>query len=197
MMWLFVALLGGLALGARSVLLLPLAYLASWRRRDWGLAIYFVFGVLVLNEVSIGDVLSYAAVKAAFFLILPSFMALREMMSGVHPPRLPKDYRELRPAVAIPAALVLLGVVYEPLFIAGVILLLAPGTGVERLKSSWPLLAAMALPILALFTLRVLRNELYTPETQVALLAAFSIFAFLWRWRERKRVDFRLYGESM
>ncbi|KUH34448.1 hypothetical protein APY94_02100 [Thermococcus celericrescens] len=197
MMWLFVALLGGLALGARSVLLLPLAYVASWKRRDWGLAIYFVFGVLALNEVRIGDVLSYAAVKAVFFLILPSFMALREMMSLTFLPSLPKDYREIRPEGAIPAALVLLGIVYWPLFIAGVLLLLVPGSDVRGLASSRLPLAAVVLPILALAALRVLRNELYTPETQVALLAAFSIFALLWRWRERKRVDFRLYGDSM
>ncbi|QDA30589.1 hypothetical protein FH039_01715 [Thermococcus indicus] len=197
MMWLFVALLGGLALGARSVLLLPLAYLASWKRRDWGLAVYFLFGVLALNEVRIGDVLSYAAVKAVFFLILPSFMALREMMSWTSLPSLPKDYREIRLENAVPAVLVLLGMVYWPLFLAGVPLLLFSGGDMKDLMPSIPLLVVVTLPLLALAALRVLRNELYTPETQVALLAAFSIFALLWRWRERKRVDFRLYGDSM
>ena len=185
-MWLLAALAGGLALRAYAVLLLPMAYALSRKNRDWGLAVYFVYGVLVLNAASFSDFLSYQALKIVLMLVLPSLMALREMMMGFEIPR------KAEPGVLIPAALFILGAVYDVLFFAGIVLTLLSGFKSQHFVTAKNLLAPIGFLTVVIAIIRAAYPSLYTPETQVALAAAVAIFAILLGLREREQVEFRV-----
>ncbi|WP_157721580.1 hypothetical protein [Thermococcus pacificus] len=104
------------------------------RNRDWGLAVYFLYGVLVLNAASFSDFLSYQALQVVLMLVLPSLMALREMMVGFEIPG------KVEPEVLIPAAPFILGAVYDVLFFAGIVLTLLSGFKSQHLVTAKNLL---------------------------------------------------------
>lgn len=186
MIWLLATLIGGGILGAYAVLILPLAYLIAKRNRDWALAIYFLYGILVINEVDFSDFLSYSALKVILMLILPSLMALREMMQGVEIPR------KIEPDVLLPLTLLILGAIYNILFLMGVLLILAEDFKIQHFDTAKGLLAGIGFPILAIVIIRVAYPVLYTPETQLGIVAASTILTVLLGLRGQERVEFRL-----
>jgi hypothetical protein len=187
MIWLIAALAGGLALRAYAVLLLSLVYAFSRKSRDWTLAVYFIYGVLILGEVWVKDVLSYQSLRVTLMLLIPSLMALREAMEGFEIPRRPE------PEVLIPVLLFITGVFYDALFFAGILIALLPGFKTQHFVTAKNLLAAVGFLIIVIGGIRLIYPQAYTPENQTAIIAAITILAVLFlARREPKRVDFRV-----
>ena len=59
MIWGIIAVIGGLILRARAVVLIPLVYLLARKNKDLGLIAYFFYAVALMNDVFVRDVLSF------------------------------------------------------------------------------------------------------------------------------------------
>jgi len=87
MIWGIIAVIGGLILRAKAVVLIPLVYLLARKDRDLGLLTYFFYAVVLMNDVFVGDFLSFETLEVILLGVLPSLMVLREILVGV-------DFRE-------------------------------------------------------------------------------------------------------
>ncbi|AIF70338.1 hypothetical protein PAP_09815 [Palaeococcus pacificus DY20341] len=185
MMWLIASLIGGFILKAKAVVLLPLAYLASKKSKELALAVYFFYGVILVNEVFIRDVLSYEGVRTFILIVLPSLMVLKEVLEGFEVPK------NIDAILLFPIIFLFLGILHEVLFFAGIIFMVFPKLNIKHFVTAKNLLISIGLLFLGLITIRLAYEPLYTPETQVAIVTAFTILATLKELTEIRRVEFR------
>jgi len=82
MIWGIIAVIGGLILRARAVVLIPLVYLLARKNKDLGLIAYFFYGVALIGDVFVKDILSFEALKALLLGVFPALMILREILIG-------------------------------------------------------------------------------------------------------------------
>lgn len=82
MIWGVIAIIAGLVLGARAIVLIPAVYLLARKDKDLGLVAYFFYGVGLVGDVFVRDVLSFEALKALLLGIFPALMVLREILIG-------------------------------------------------------------------------------------------------------------------
>jgi len=82
MIWGIVAVIGGLILGSKAVVLIPLVYLLTRKSKDLGLLAYFFYGIVLVNEVSFSDVISFGSLKGFLLGVVPSLGVLREILVG-------------------------------------------------------------------------------------------------------------------
>ena len=83
MIWGIIAVIGGLILRARAVVLIPLVYLLARKDRDLGLIAYFFYAVALMNDVFVRDVLSFETLKTILLGAFPALMVLREILIGM------------------------------------------------------------------------------------------------------------------
>lgn len=83
MIWGIIAVIGGLILRARAVVLIPLVYLLARKDRDLGLIAYFFYAVALMNDVFVRDVLSFETLKVILLGAFPALMVLREILIGM------------------------------------------------------------------------------------------------------------------
>lgn len=83
MIWGIIAIIGGLILRARAVVLIPLVYLLARKDRDLGLIAYFFYAVALMNDVFVRDVLSFETLKTILLGAFPALMVLREILIGM------------------------------------------------------------------------------------------------------------------
>lgn len=82
MIWGIIAIIGGLLLKSKAVVLIPLVYLLDRKNKDLGLIAYFFYVVALIGDVFVRDVLSFEALKALLLGVFPALMVLREVLIG-------------------------------------------------------------------------------------------------------------------
>ncbi|HIH72423.1 MAG: Uncharacterized protein XD43_0731 [Thermococcales archaeon 44_46] len=121
MIWGIIAVIGGLILGAKAIVLIPLVYLLARKSKDLGLIAYFFYALLLMNEVFVEGFLSFEAVKAILLGVLPSLMILKEVLVGAYKFEKPeiKDFIDVKIGLFVLAILVLMAILklrYEYLY---------------------------------------------------------------------------------
>ncbi|WP_324735251.1 hypothetical protein VFC49_08860 [Thermococcus sp. SY098] len=184
MIWLIASLIGGMAFKARAVILLVVAYLVSRKSKDLALLIYFFYGVLLVNEVQVGDFLSYESLKA-LAIIVPSIAVLGEILSGAE---LKVKFTLLQ---LIGIFVLAAGLLYGYLLPLGAALLIA---GEEELsfKALRDVTVGTILLLSMLWIVKAKYSYLYTPENQVAIAAGFTVLLILKEIRNLRKVTFEL-----
>ncbi|BAA29463.1 hypothetical protein [Pyrococcus horikoshii] len=136
MIWILASLIAGIALRAWSVFILPLAYIIGRRNRDLGLLTYFLYGVLLVREVFVRDLISEEAF-VSLGLLVPSVLALREIG---------EEFRvDVRGLVGL--GVMSLGFIYKPALVLGVII-----TGISSIP--WIELSILTLLFLVSYVAR-------------------------------------------
>ncbi|NJE25876.1 hypothetical protein E3E22_04420 [Thermococcus sp. MV5] len=64
MIWGIIAIITGLVLRSKAIVLIPLVYLLARKNKDLGLIAYFFYGVALIGDVFVKDILSFEALKA-------------------------------------------------------------------------------------------------------------------------------------
>ncbi|ASJ10304.1 hypothetical protein A3L12_02830 [Thermococcus sp. P6] len=82
MIWGIIAIIAGLILRAKAVVLIPFVYLLARKDKDLGLIAYFFYTVALIGEVTVSDLLSLGALKAFLLGAFPALMVLREILTG-------------------------------------------------------------------------------------------------------------------
>ncbi len=184
MIWLIASLIGGMAFKAWAVILLVVAYLASRKSRDFALLIYFFYGILLINEVHVRELISYESLKA-LAIIVPSIAVLKEILSGAG---LKVRFSLLQ---LIGIFVLAAGLLYEYLLPVGITLLIA---GEEELgfRALRDVTAGALILFSMLWIVKVKYSYLYTPEGQVAIAAGFVILLILKEIRKLRKVEFEL-----
>lgn len=81
MIWGIIAIIAGLILRAKAVVLIPFVYLLARKDKDLGLIAYFFYAVALIGEVTVSDLLSLGALKAFLLGAFPALMVLREILT--------------------------------------------------------------------------------------------------------------------
>ena len=188
MIWLIASLIGGIAFKAWAVILLVVAYLASRKNRDLALLIYFFYGILLINEVRVGDFISYESLKA-LAIVVPSVAVLEEILGGA------EVKIKLTQLQAAGVLILAIGVFYEYLLPVGIALLIAgeDELSFEGLRATVVVLLLLLLP---LWVVKERYPHLYTSENQVAIAGSFVVFLILRGVRDLRKVEFELRVKS-
>ena len=82
MIWGIIAVIAGLVLRSKAIVLIPLVYLLTRKNKDLGLIAYFFYGVALIGDVFVKDILSFDALKALLLGAFPALMVFREILIG-------------------------------------------------------------------------------------------------------------------
>ncbi|EHR79120.1 hypothetical protein OCC_01284 [Thermococcus litoralis DSM 5473] len=164
MIWGIVAVIGGLILGSKAVVLIPLVYLLTRKSKDLGLLAYFFYGIVLVNEVSFSDVISFGSLKGFLLGVVPSLGVLREILVGFEFGKIPK-FRSFSDLVRF--------------------------VGNKSYFYKTMIFLVVVFALIAVIKMRY--SYLYTAENQVTILAALTLLFVLFNMKEvKKTVMFEL-----
>ncbi|WP_175060106.1 hypothetical protein [Thermococcus sp. 2319x1] len=158
MIWGIIAIIGGLLLKSKAVILIPVVYLSGRKSKDLGLLSYFFYGVVLVNGIFVEDVISSGALKRILLGVIPSLGVLREILVGFEFGKIPKlEFGSFGDFV---------------------------GDKSYFYKTVIFLVVVFALMIV----LKMRYSYLYTAENQVAILAALTLLFVFSNMKEVKKI---------